>query len=323
MASQLHIIAVDTAETRPHGFLDDAAREAAAFLDELERHWSRFIESSDVSRINDLASTGGTIEVDSSTMVLLTTMIEGHAVTAGRFDPTVLRSVIAEGYDTSWTDLQRERVSTPAAVRSPAVAAASLHDVELYDVELHSSTNTVTVPPGLMIDPGGIGKGLAADLTVARLIAAGIDGAMVEIGGDLSLAGTPVDPTGWLIEVERVDPADGVLCTLAISGGGVATSSVRSRRWVRDGVERHHQIDPSTATCSTTDLAAVTVIAPAGWLAEVHATAALAAGSDNVISYLDGHGLSGLALAVSPSGERVWTTSDLQGLDLNTGSGVR
>ena len=91
------------------------------------------------------------------------------------------------------------------------------------------------------------------------------------------MAGRPVTDDGWLVTVEQPDPADGVLCTLAISGGGVATSSTRSRRWVLDGVERHHQIDPRTGRPSTTDLAAVTVIARAGWLAEVHATAALAA----------------------------------------------
>ena len=161
---------------------------------------------------------------------------------------------------------------------------------------LDPSTNTVTVPAGLTLDAGGIGKGLAADLAVGRLLQAGATGAMVEIGGDLAMAGTPIDPAGWLVNVERPDPADGLLCLLAISGGGVATSSTRSRRWAIDGVEHHHQIDPQTDDSSTTDLDAVTVIAPTGWLAEVHATAALAAGSVGVLAYLDGHGLSGIAV---------------------------
>jgi thiamine biosynthesis lipoprotein len=113
-----------------------------------------------------------------------------------------------------------------------------------------------------------------------------------------------------------------VVCSLAIDAGGVATSSVRSRRWVRDGVERHHQIDPRTATCSSTDLIAVTVIARTGWLAEVHATAALGAGSAGVISYLDGHGLSGIAFVASPAGDRVLTTRDLEGVDLDVRAGA-
>ena len=137
------------------------------------------------------------------------------------------------------------------------------------------------------------------------------------------MAGTSIDEAGWSVDVERPDPVDGILCSLAISGGGVATSSTRSRRWVLDGVERHHQIDPLTDHCSTTDLDAVTVIAPAGWLAEVHATAALSAGSTGVLAYLDGHGLSGVAFARTRSPDPVLMTADLAALDLRPRAGVR
>jgi thiamine biosynthesis lipoprotein len=189
----------------------------------------------------------------------------------------------------------------------------------LHDLEIDPTSNLVTVPPGLTLDPGGIGKGLAADMAVARLLAAGATGAMAEIGGDLAMAGTPVDPAGWLVDVEHPDPADGVLCSLAISGAGgagVATSSTRSRRWMLDGVEHHHQIDPDTEGPSATDLAAVTVIAPAGWSAEVHATAALSSGSVGVLAYLGGHGLSGIAVVHGDAS--VLTTPDLADVRMNT-----
>ncbi len=129
-------------------------------------------------------------------------------------------------------------------------------------------------------------------------------------------------PVGWWMSNDRI-PADGLLCSIAISGGGVATSSIRSRRWVVDGLERHHQIDPRTDRCSATDLDAVTVIAPAGWSAEVHATAALAAGSAEVLSYLAGHGLSGIAIRPGPSSESVLTTVDLSRVEMRRRSGVR
>ena len=313
MASRLHIIALDAAGASGRGRLDEAMRDAESHLDHLERCWSRFIDSSDVSRINQLGPAGGTIRVDPSTLTLLATMIDGYQLTSGRFDPTVLRALIAEGYRVSGVDPHRVSAVAPGATPS-----ASLHDLEL-----DPSSNTLTVPAGLVVDPGGVGKGLAADLAVARLLEAGVAGAMVEIGGDLAMAGASVDPAGWLVDVEHADPADGLLCSLAISGGGVATSSVRSRRWMRDGVERHHQIDPRTATCSSTDLAAVTVVARAGWLAEVHATAALAAGSEGVIAYLDGHGLSGIALGGDPAGDRAWTTRDLEGIEMSLRSPIR
>lgn len=303
MASSLHLIAIGPAVDPLERALTDLAGASGrdgitGYLMHLERCWSRFIPTSDITRINRLGRAGGgQLTVDPSTVALLAAMVEGYQCTAGRFDPTVLPSLIAAGYSASWVDPTRS-VELPAPAETWPVAS-------LHDVELDTATNTVTVPPGLTLDPGGIGKGLAADLAIGRLLAAGptgeqgvtgVTGAMVEIGGDLAMAGTSVDPAGWLVNVERPDPADGLLCSLAISGGGVATSSTRSRRWAVDGVERHHQIDPGTERSSTTDLDAVTVIAPTGWLAEVHATAALSAGSAGVLAYLDGHGLSGLAV---------------------------
>lgn len=308
MASRLHIITVVDEHGEPGVSLDETMDAAVLHLEHLERIWSRFVPTSDISRINRLGDAGGTVEVDPATLTLLATMLDGTERTAGRFDPTVLRAAIAEGYDASTTD---------RAIRT-SIAPRGRCSASLYDLVLDPVTNTVTVPPGLVLDPGGIGKGLAADLTVARLLATGgVDGALVAIGGDLAMAGVPVHPAGWLVDVEHPDPDSGLLCSLAVSGGGVATSSVRSRRWMRGGHVRHHQIDPRTAACSTTDLTAVTVVAPAGWLAEVHATAALAAGIDGAIDHLRGHGLSGIAVAETSAGEQAWTTPDLDGVELH------
>ena len=84
-----------------------------------------------------------------------------------------------------------------------------------------------------------------------------------------------------------------------------ATSSTRSRRWIHEGVVRHHVIDPASGAMSDTDLAAVTVIARRGWLAEAHATAAILAGEAGLLEYLAAHDLSGLA--VTTSGARLAT----------------
>lgn len=314
MGSELHIIAADSTPAGPATTRssDAAVEQAEVYLEHLEQCWSRFIVTSDISRLNQLSPAGGTIEVDWSTITLLAAMIDGYQRTAGRYDPTLLRELIAHGYGASRSDPAMISVVGP-----PADYPASLLDLDFDPAEC-----TVTVPPGLVIDPGGIGKGLAADLTVARLLENGVEGAMVEIGGDLAIAGAPVDPAGWLVDVEHPNPEDGMLCRLAISGGGVATSSVRSRRWIRDDVEHHHQIDAGSRSCSSTDLVAVTVIAATGWLAEVHATAALAVGSGQAISYLDGHGLSGIAVAATPTGESVWTTSDMGDIRFDLSCGV-
>ena len=140
-------------------------------------------------------------------------------------------------------------------------------------------SSAVIVPAGIGLDPGGIGKGLAADLVVTELLEAGTAGALVCVGGDLAAAGTPPTPDGWLVSVEEPRDPTRSLLTFGLDAGGVATSSTLSRTWLQDGRQRHHALDPATQTCSDTDLAAVTVIARAGWEAEAHATAALLCGS--------------------------------------------
>lgn len=313
MASRLHIIAVGGDEG-PGGIdLHSAMSETGLVIDHLERCWSRFLQSSDVSLLNQIGPEGGTLCVDPSTVTLLRSMITGYQVTAGRFDPTVLRALMAAGYRASHVD----------PTRITAVAEGVSRPGALLDLEVDPETNMVRVPAGLVLDPGGIGKGLAADLAVAHLLALGVAGAMVEIGGDLAMAGRSVDPSGWRVDVEHPDRSDGLLCSLAVSGGGVATSSVRSRRWMKEGREHHHQIDPRTATCSTTDLVTVTVIAPTGWLAEVHATAALSMGGEAVIGYLEGHGLSGIAVTSDAGTDAVLHTADLAGIAMDVRMGVR
>lgn len=300
MASELHVIAVDP----PTG---DVVADTVARLDHLEACWSRFRPTSDVSRMNQVGlAGGGPLTVDPSTLVLLAAMVDGHQRTAGAYDPTVLPSVLAEGYVVSHEDPTSVCVLDDVSAWSP---------VALFDLVVDPATATVEVPAGLVLDPGGVGKGLAADLVAAELVAAGCAGALVGIGGDLATAGSPPDVL-WPVDVEHPDRSEGVLCSIEVSGGGVATSSTRSRRWWHDGTERHHQIDPVTGRCSTTDLAAVTVVAPSGWLAEVHATAALAAGSADVIGYLEGHDLTGIAVVESGSGPEVLATADLRGLDV-------
>jgi thiamine biosynthesis lipoprotein len=276
MASDLHIITL--------GATSAMVDEVLVLLDHLERCWSRFIATSDISRINVMPA-GGALAVDDATLTLLSTMVEGHRLTGGRFDPTVLPALVREGYATSRVDATRTTTLHP-------------HDVpaSLDDIELDQLGGMVTVPVGLALDPGGIGKGLAADLAVAWLLDVGARGALVSIGGDMAMAGDSPESEGWSVQVEQPDPNDGALCTLAISGGGVATSSTRSRRWMHDGRERHHQIDPATALPSSTDLVVATIIAGAGWLAEVHATAAIACGSEGVVDYMARHGLSGIAV---------------------------
>lgn len=257
MGSTAHVIVVGGEPT--------LATRARHRLDALERSWSRFIADSEVSRIN--AAAGRAIAVSPDTRLLVRRALEGHRYTAGRFDPTLLSAVIAAGYDRSF-----DSISGSSITGGPPTAAAVGFGPE--GVELDDDEGTVRLPVGVAFDPGGIGKGLAADLVATELIELGAAGICVNVGGDLRVIGDAPDGEVWRVEV--ADPRGGApLGIVALASGGVATSSRARRHWnSADGTEHHHLIEPVTGASASTSVLAATVIASEGWRAEVLAKVA-------------------------------------------------
>jgi thiamine biosynthesis lipoprotein len=129
-------------------------------------------------------------------------------------------------------------------------------------------------------DPGGIGKGLAADRVVATLLEAGADGACVNLGGDLRVRGRPPSGGAWSVGVEHPEDHERELPRLSRVDGAVATSSSMVRRWERAGASWHHLIDPRTGMSSHSRVSAATVVTGEAWWAEVLAKALFIAGPE-------------------------------------------
>jgi thiamine biosynthesis lipoprotein len=271
------------------------ATRARDRLGALEQLWSRFIADSEVSRIN--AAAGRAVAVSPDTRLLLRLALEGHRFTAGRFDPTVLPAVIAAGYDRTFDSINGAAIADGSATTAAAVVGPA-------GVELDDDEGTVRLPFGVAFDPGGIGKGLAADLVATELIELGAAGTCVNVGGDLRVVGDAPDGEVWRVEVH--DPRGGApLGIVALANGAVATSSRGRRHWTSiDGTEHHHLIDPRTGTSASTSVLAATVIASEGWRAEVLAKVAFLDGLSPSASkgprWLDRLGVA--ALVVHDSG---------------------
>ncbi|HMG25742.1 MAG TPA: FAD:protein FMN transferase [Acidimicrobiia bacterium] len=275
---------------RDAAMLADTARDE---LDELERRWSRFLPDSEVSRLN--AAGGAPRVVSPETSALVSRAVEGWEITHGRFDPTVLGDVVRAGYDQSF-----ERV--------PAVTAPGISDRRRGCAGIHvdEQVDVVRLPAGVGFDPGGIGKGYAADRVVGRLMSRGARGACVNVGGDIRVVGVAPDGSSWVVDV--VDPfTDCPVDAVAVGAGGVATTSRTKRRWMVDGRPAHHVIDPATGRPAARELASVTTIAAESWLAEVFAKGAFVAGMRDGLSFLEHHGVAGSF--TDARGRRVVTTT--------------
>ncbi|HEY4331348.1 MAG TPA: FAD:protein FMN transferase, partial [Ilumatobacteraceae bacterium] len=139
---------------------------------------------------------------------------------------------------------------------------------------------------GIGFDPGGIGKGLAADLVAREMMDLGVKGACVNIGGDVRVAGSSPSGGGWTLAIEH-PWCSRPIALVGLQGGAVATSSVLGRTWSVGGNARHHLIDPSTREPSHSDLALASVVAGEAWEAEVYAKAVLLRGSGRAFDLLD------------------------------------
>ncbi len=287
MGTEVHVAVVGSAPA----LLDVAEKRIRA----LERRWSRFLETSEISVLN--RSAGRPVIVSADTFTLVARAVFAWDATGGQFDPTVGPALAAHGYDRDFTDVVGG--VTPADVStSPAPGPAG--------IDLLTELNAIVLPDGVTIDPGGIGKGLAADLTAQLLLARGADGALVNLGGDLRALGRAPTPDGWTITVDDPIRPGHELLRLAISEGAVATSSRLLRRWQTSGGEAHHLIDPATGRPARTDVVAVTVVAGEAWWAEARTKALFLAGPAGLDEVDDLH-----AVVVTADGVR-HATPDLE-----------
>ena len=228
---------------------------------ELERRWSRFLPDSDISRCN--ATRGIPVTVSADTRTLVRHGIAAWRRTGGTCDPSVLDAVIGAGYRSSFDEL-----TTPAhddcgyAVGSPGCAGITIDD----------ELETVTLPTDTGFDPGAIGKGLAADLVVDELLDAGAQGAFISIGGDIRCAGSAAYGDGWAVPIIEPSLSDQPLGAIHITGGAIATSTDRRRRWTSSSGDCHHIIDPATGQSADLDATLVTTVAGEAWWAEAVAT---------------------------------------------------
>ncbi|MCI4658220.1 FAD:protein FMN transferase [Cryobacterium zhongshanensis] len=248
------------------GLMDDVVDLA----NRLERLWSRFLPDSDVSRLN--VAEGAPVAVDPLTVRLIAAMLDGARLTGGDYDATLLPDVLAAGYRASALDAGRVTV-LPASAVSPG----NLSGLTIEHGDPHLE-RTVTLPLGTTIDPGGVGKGLAADLLCAFALEAGAWGALAEIGGDIVVAGHAPDSVAWRLGVENPFAPAEHSAVVRLASGALVTSSQRKRRFLvavprpTDSAApptRHHLVDPRTHASAATRVQTVSVIAATGARAEV------------------------------------------------------
>ena len=256
----------------------------AAELDAVDAACSRFRPDSELCRVNH--ARGRVVPVSPLFAEALAVALDAAELTGGDVDPTCGRSLARLGYD---RDFAQARRRTSPLCRPPKPAGGWRR------VELDLSGPAVRVPAGILLDLGATAKALAADRAAAAISAAVGCGVLVNLGGDIRVAGEPPEG-GWRVGIADDVRFDTSTATaeqqqvVTIGDGGLATSSPLGRAWRRGGADLHHIIDPSTGrparSCwRTASVAAATCVG-----ANIASTAAILRG-ERAPGWLDGQGL--------------------------------
>jgi thiamine biosynthesis lipoprotein len=271
------LAAVD-GETRP-----SILSSVPEWFEEWEQSLSRFRYDSELTRLNQIHEQP--VHVSETLWDSLQTALKAEQMTNGLVTPTLLDALIDAGYDRSFDILPYQASSTPDSVWTTSSPMTAL--------TVNDSTRTITLPPGMGLDFGGVAKGWSAHQAMKRLEGAG--SALVDAAGDIAISGPRADGIPWQIGVADPFQPDEEIETLFLNECGVATSGKDRRRWRRNGILQHHIIDPLTGQPAETDLLTVTVIAPNVMEAEAAAKAAFILGSRAGLDWIEARaGYAGL-----------------------------
>ncbi|MGH8960521.1 MAG: FAD:protein FMN transferase [Jatrophihabitantaceae bacterium] len=240
-----------------------AAADLAALLARVDAAASRFRPDSALSKAN--SSAGRPVPVPRLLVDLVAVALDAADTTGGLVDPTVGTTLGRLGYD---RDIAAVSADGPAA---PSAAVRTWRDVRL-----DRDAGLLTVPPGAALDLGATAKSYLADHAAHALAQRYGTAVLVELGGDLAVAGNR--PQGWCIDVaERAgDTGQHVL----VRHGGMATSTTVIRRWRRGGAAVHHIVDPRTGRPAAGPWRTVSVYAPCALAANTASTAGIVLGAD-------------------------------------------
>ena len=213
----------------------------------IENKFSRYQPDNIVARIN--SSAGEPVAVDSETANLLDFAALIHRLSDGLFDITsgVLRK--------AWTFDGGKRLPTQAEVEAllPLVGWSKVRWVRPM----------ITLPPGMQIDFGGIGKEYAVDQATQLVTQMSGAAVLVNFGGDLAVTRSRECNRAWRVGIEGIDTAVQRAAMLVdLTAGALSTSGDTYRYVESQGRRLSHILDPRTGWPVSGAPRSVTVAAP-------------------------------------------------------------
>ena len=246
-----------------------AVRRARALLAAVDWACSRFREDSELNRVNSGAGTW--VRVDPLLVAATVAAVEAAEHTDGIVHPLLGKVMIGLGYDRTFSELQPGKASGVHIEPPPLGAWRSIE----------WEAGAIRIPAGTALDLGATAKAWAGDVISRTIAEEERANVLLSLGGDVAIARGDRSPTWWPIAI-REHPEGEASTEVELTGGGLATSSTRLRRWTVAGTSHHHLVDPRTGASARPCWRTVSATGPSATAANVATTAAVVLGDDAV-----------------------------------------
>jgi thiamine biosynthesis lipoprotein len=180
-----------------------------------------------------------------------------------------------------------------AAPPSEDAITAALERVGQDHLRLDGEGRRLLKRSPVQLDFSSIAKGYGVDRVAQWLGAQGVERYLVEVGGEMRLAGLSPRGDPWRIAIERPESGDrSVEQAIRLTDVGVATSGDYRNFFEVDGKRYSHSIDPHSGYPVAHDLVSVTVVHPSSMMADGWATALVVLGYEKAMAVAQEQGLA-------------------------------
>jgi thiamine biosynthesis lipoprotein len=268
-----------------HQQIDSALQRVNALM-------STYDQNSELSLFN--SNTGiEAVPMSSETLAVLKEAIRLSEMTDGALDITIGPVVNLWGFGPT---------KRPEIVPTDEQIAHELAQVGIEKLIIEGQTARKT-NPDLYVDLSTIAKGYGVDVVAELLLAAGAQNYLVEIGGEMRVAGQKINQQPWRIAIEKPISSQRILQkVIEIGDNGLATSGDYRNYYEQDGVRYSHLIDPSNGKPIQHNLVSATVVHPSSMTADGLSTAMMVIGPEKAKEIANKHGLS--VLLITKNGDQ-------------------
>ena len=221
---------------------------------------STYRPDSELSRFN---MSEKSLQVSDAMRDVVSAALTLSAQTDGAYDVTVGPLVNLWGFGPD---------KRPNKVPSQALINEKMAFVGSHYLSVDGNTLIKSIPQ-LYVDLSSIAKGYGVDFIAKYLQQLGIKNYLIDIGGELRVAGSKPADEQWTLAIERPVAGQNVQRLIHIGDNGIATSGDYRNYFESEGVRYSHTIDPKTGKPITHKLVSVTVIDKSCMLADGYATA--------------------------------------------------